>query len=193
MLKYFLNRELSTRLGIPLSRWKRWSREFLPPDPLGGLQSGFARQYSVRDAFVVYLAGYLVSSQAYSIPEARQILHDLSGWLQNEIIDPCCAAAETGPEPASQAHRLELMITPVQRNGLPAFSYRARLLMDRRRLGEVDEAELWQEQYRENVLKPGKPLPPGCYPVCGGWVALSALADHFFERLSACSMPSTDL
>jgi hypothetical protein len=184
MLKYFQNRDLSMRLGIPLSRWKRWSREFLPPDPLGGLQSGFARQYSVRDAFVVYLAGYLVSSQAYSIPEARQILHDLSGWLENEIIDPGCAAAETGVETASQTRRFEVLITPVRHNG-PAFSYRTRLLLDRKRLGDDGEAELWQEQYRENILKPGTPLPSGCYPICGGWVALSALADHFFERLSA--------
>ena len=47
MIRFYLNRELSDRLGIRLSRWKRWSREFLPPDPLGGLQSGFARQYSL--------------------------------------------------------------------------------------------------------------------------------------------------
>lgn len=184
MLKYYLNRELAMRLDIPLSRWKRWSREFLPPDPLGGLQSGFARQYSIREAFVVYLAGYLVSSQAYSIPEARQILHDLTAWLQKEVIDPCCAVAETGSEPTSQGCCLELMIIPVQRNGFPAFSYRARRLLDRRRLGVADEAELWQEQYRESILKPGKPAPSGCYPICGGWVALSVLADHFFERLS---------
>jgi hypothetical protein len=185
LLKYYLNRELAMRLEIPLSRWKRWSREFLPPDPLGGLQSGFARQYSIRDAFVVYLAGYLVSSQAYSIPEARQILQDLKGWLQKEVIDPCCTVAEKGPEPASPACRLELMIVPVQRNGIPAFGYRARRLMDRRCIGDADGAELWQEQYRENVLKPGKPVPSGCYPICGGWVALSTLADHFFERLCA--------
>ena len=185
MLKYLLNRELATRLEIPLSRWKRWAREFLPPDPLGGLQSGFARQFSIREAFTVYLAGYLVSAQAYSIPEARHILLDLHNWLQKEIIDPGCAAAETGPEPVLPDQRLALMITPVQRNGAPAFSYRARRLTDRRRIGEVDEAELWQEQYREVVIKSGKPVMSGCYPVCGGWVALSMLADHFFERLSA--------
>lgn len=185
MLKYYLNRELAMRLDIPLSRWKRWSREFLPPDPLGGLQSGFARQYSIRDAFVVYLAGYLVSCQAYSIPEARQILHDLNGWLQKEVIDPYSVVAEKRPEPASPPCRIDLLIIPIQRNGLPAFSYRARRLMDRRRIGEAEEAGLWQEQYRENVLKPGKPVSSGCYPICGGWVALSALANHFFERLSA--------
>jgi hypothetical protein len=184
MLKFYLNRELSTRLEIPLSRWKRWSREFLPPDPLGGLQSGFARQYSVRDAFVVYLAGYLVSSKAYSIPEARQILQDLNGWLQNEIVDPCCAVAEAGAETTSQVRRHELMITPIQGNGQAAFSYRVRLLLDRSRLDSDDTVEIWQEQFKEEVLKSGKPVSSGCYPTCGRRLALSVLADHFFKRLS---------
>ena len=157
MLKYFLNRELSKRFGIPLGRWKRWSREFLPPDPLGGLQSGYARQFSVRDAFLVYLAGYLVSSQAYSIPEARQILHDLNDWLQKEIIDPGATAVEAEAALASQSRRQELIITPVERNGLKAFSYRVRLLKDRRCLDGGQTAELWQEQYWESVWKPGEP------------------------------------
>jgi hypothetical protein len=51
MIKFFTNREVSNRLDINLSKWKRWSREFLPPDPLGGMQSGFARQYSPDGAW----------------------------------------------------------------------------------------------------------------------------------------------
>jgi len=185
MLKYYLNRELSTRLEIPLSRWKRWSREFLPPDPLGGLQSGFARQYSIRDAFVVYLAGYLVSSQGYSIPEARQILHDLGGWLQKEIIGPFGTKQENPPQTAVREPRCDLMIMPVQRNGRSAFSYRLRMLVERRPLEGSGGRELWQVQYREHAIKPGTPMPPIGYPCCGKWVALSVLASHFFERLSA--------
>jgi len=83
LIKYFLNRELARKLEINLARWKRWSREFLPPDPLGGLQSGFARQYSPEDAFTVFLGGHLVSNLRYSIPEAKQILADLRGWLKS--------------------------------------------------------------------------------------------------------------
>jgi len=184
MLKYYLSRELSMRLEIPLSRWKRWSREFLPPDPLGGLQSGFARQYSVRDAFVVYMAGYLVSSQAYSIPEARQILQDLNDWLQKEVIEPCCVSVETGVEAPLQMGIHELIITPVRRNGVNVYSYRLRLLIDRRQIDGENTAEIWQEQFREKVLKPGNPVSSGCYPTCGRRVALSVLADHFFKRLS---------
>ena len=109
MLKFYSNRQLSSFLDIPLSRWKRWSREFLPPDPLGGLQSGFARQFSIRDAFVVYLAGYLVSNLGYTIPEARIILHDLNGWLKKNIIDPYGTAAGAGPEAVQQIPRLDLI------------------------------------------------------------------------------------
>jgi hypothetical protein len=84
MIKFFTNRDLSSQMAINLARWKRWSREFLPPDPLGGMQSGYARQYNPDDAFTVYLGGHLVSELKYAIPEARQILGDLRGWLADK-------------------------------------------------------------------------------------------------------------
>ena len=81
MIKFFTSQELSQKLDIRLSRWKRWSREFLPPDPLGGLQSGYARQYNTDQSFTVFLGGYLVGDLKFTIPEARLILHDLHAWL----------------------------------------------------------------------------------------------------------------
>jgi hypothetical protein len=81
MIKFFTSQELSQKLDIKLTRWKRWAREFLPPDPLGGLQSGVARQYNPDQAFTVFLGGYLVGSLKFTIPEARRILHDLHDWL----------------------------------------------------------------------------------------------------------------
>jgi len=84
MIKYFTNRELSQKLEIKLAKWKRWSREFLPPDPLGGLQSGFARHYHPDEAFSVYLGGCLVADLNFSIPETRHILSDLETWLEKQ-------------------------------------------------------------------------------------------------------------
>ncbi len=81
MVTFYQNRELSQKLGVNLAKWKRWSREFLPPDPLGGLQSGYARQYNLDDAFTVHLGGYLVSELKFSIPEAKQVLSDLKKWM----------------------------------------------------------------------------------------------------------------
>jgi len=83
LIKYYTNRELAPKLGINLARWKRWSREFLPPDPLGGMQSGYARQYSPDDAFAVFLGGHLVSELKFTIPEAKQILADLQTWIND--------------------------------------------------------------------------------------------------------------
>ena len=86
MIRFYSNRELAQKFGLNLAKWKRWSREFLPPDPLGGLQSGFARQYTLKDAFRVYLAGFLVSELKYSIPAAKEITDELTGWLESENI-----------------------------------------------------------------------------------------------------------
>ncbi|MGD1998918.1 MAG: hypothetical protein PVG81_14040 [Desulfobacterales bacterium] len=83
MLRFFSNRELSAGLSIPLARWKRWAREFLPPDPLGGLQSGVARQFSVDEALIVFLGGHLVAELKTSVPDARQILKDLTPCLRD--------------------------------------------------------------------------------------------------------------
>ncbi len=79
---YYKSRHISDRLGIKLAKWKRWTREFLPPDPLSGQQSGYARNFNIKDAFHVYLAGYLVGSMSFSIPQARQILSDLGPSLK---------------------------------------------------------------------------------------------------------------
>lgn len=81
MIKFYTNRELSQIFSTNLAKWKRWSREFLPPDPLGGLQSGYARQYNIDEAFTVFLGGHLVGDLKFTIPESRQILYDLKQWL----------------------------------------------------------------------------------------------------------------
>ncbi len=81
MIQFYSNRELSEKLDINLARWKRWSRDFLPPDPLGGMRSGYARQYAFKDLFKVYLGGYLLYHLKLTVAEAQRILTDLSPWL----------------------------------------------------------------------------------------------------------------
>ena len=183
MLKFYLNRDLSARLGIPLSRWKRWSREFLPPDPLGGHQSGYARQYSTKDAFLVYLAGFLVSTLGFSIPAARQILHDLTPWLIKNVIENGAWAPNQNGDTAVVPPCIYLIIMPARRKVTPAFTYRIRSRIERKTLAE-GETTLWQEQFTEQVIKPGEPLTAGCYPACARWVDLSAIAEHFFAQLT---------
>ncbi len=83
MAKFYNNRELSEKFDINLARWKRWSREFLPPDPLAGKQAGYPRQYYVDNAFTVFIGGHLVADLGFSIPEARQILNESQAWMKS--------------------------------------------------------------------------------------------------------------
>jgi hypothetical protein len=79
---YYTSKHISDALDIKLARWKRWAREFLPPDPLSGRQSGYARNFNIKDAFHVYLAGYLVGTVGFTISEARHIMSDLDPSLK---------------------------------------------------------------------------------------------------------------
>lgn len=81
MVHFYTNRELSEILDINLARWKRWSRYFLSPDPLGGLQSGYARQYLFKDLFTVFLGGHLLGHLKLPLAQSRQVVTDLSPWL----------------------------------------------------------------------------------------------------------------
>ena len=53
---------------------------FYRPIPLGGLRTGYARQFSYKEAFCVFLAGYLVSALKFSVPEAKTDSFG-SGWV----------------------------------------------------------------------------------------------------------------
>jgi len=46
------------------------------------MRSGYARQYVFKDLFKVFLGGYLLSHLKMSVLESRQILTDLSFWLE---------------------------------------------------------------------------------------------------------------
>ncbi len=85
-MKYYTSQELSKKLSINLAKWKRWAREFLPPDPLGGFQSGYARQYTREEAFIVFLGGYAVSDLSVPIPETKKLLKDLQAWLEKNSV-----------------------------------------------------------------------------------------------------------
>lgn len=83
------NRQAAEKFGINFAKWKRWSREFLPPDPSAGMQRGVTRQYSPEEAFTVYLGGYLVSDLRISVSEAKAVLKDLlPDWLEKHDIFP---------------------------------------------------------------------------------------------------------
>ena len=182
MLRYYSSRELSHRLQSPLNRWKRWSREFLPPDPLGGLQSGYARQFSTREAFIVYLGGFLVAGLGFAIPQARQIIEDLNDWLKKIVFDGYLMGrrAEDADMPAEWT-RYEVhifgMVGPSSRMS-GKLTYRIREVLTRSRNANGD----WVEIYKEVGFKGLLDTPPSGYPTVRCLLDITDLAEFFVRR-----------
>ena len=156
MIKFYSNRELSQKLKINLARFKRWSREFLPPDPLGGMQSGYARQYSIDHAFTVYLGGHLVGELKYTIPEAKKILKDLKKWLKKKDF---YINTENGEKTENDAKDLvkEYIIFILRKNDLKnsseIFSYRIRGIISNIPVN-YNEYRVREERYIEEYILP---------------------------------------
>lgn len=179
MLRYHSSRELSHLFQIPLNRWKRWSREFLPPDPLGGRQSGYARQFSTREAFIVYLGGFLVAGLGFSIPQARQIIKDLNGWLKKIVFDGHLFARRQGntekPEGQSR-HEIDIMGQVVTSRGMNGkLAYRLREIAPRSRGADGR----WIETYTAVNLKNQPDAPMGGYPAVRCLLNITDLVERF--------------
>ncbi len=154
MIKFYTNRELAQKLKLNLARFKRWSREFLPPDPLGGMQSGYARQYSIDNAFTVYLGGYLVGELKYTILEAKKILEDLKRWLkENDFYINAKNAGKIGEHEKGLVK--EYIIFILRENDLKKsswkFSYRIRGIINNRQ-GIYKEHNVKEERYIEEYV-----------------------------------------
>jgi len=183
MLRFFSNRELSAGLSIPLAKWKRWSREFLPPDPLGGLRSGVTRQFSVDEAMIVFLGGHLVAELKTSVPDARQILQDLTpclrdiGLFANSRIHERFSAGSTDPI----ADYLISICRVSTQPGLAArFTYTLRGQISRSLQGHGDR-RVYLERYIEERL----PLsaPSSSKQLSSRTLNISAMADFFVNAL----------
>lgn len=161
MLKFYSNRELSEKLGINLAKWKRWSRELLPPDPLGGLQSGYARQYNPADAFTVCLGGHLISDLKYTIPESKQILTDLHNWLVQGgfFFDP--VHSDSNPEIQKMVRSYQVLIQQNTEaiNSHSGFRYQIRGIIATQP-AEYKSFSVNQEFWIETVLPEGESFPP---------------------------------
>ena len=174
------NRDLAKRLGINLARWKRWSREFLPPDPLAGKQSGYARQYYLDDAFRTYLGGHLVAHLNLPVCDARRILADLAPWMKREgLCYDIRGQRRSALEPAPPVLTREVRIQSF--NG--GFRYHERRLVARRCIAEGPPV-LWEERWAEGSIQTGMESAPAAPndSICRT-LRISALLDDFEEQL----------
>jgi len=161
MIIFYGNRELSEKLGINLAKWKRWSRELLPPDPLGGLQSGYARQYNPADAFTVYLGGHLIADLKYTIPECKQILVDLHDWLvlQGFFFDPIQPVKNTDFHQMIQAYQIFIQQDTEPAKGLCGFHYLIRGIISTEQAEYKGFSVNHEIQYETNISE-GHTFPP---------------------------------
>jgi hypothetical protein len=73
---------MSDKLGVPLSKIRRWAMEFLPPDPRATRQSGYGREHTDNDAWFFYLGGKII--------EATGMPFKVIVPLMEEHIKPWC-------------------------------------------------------------------------------------------------------
>jgi hypothetical protein len=191
MIRFYSNKELSQAFQINLAKWKRWSREFLPPDPLGGLQSGYARQYNLDEAFRVFLGGHLVGDLKYTIPESRQILDDLHHWLieHNFYFD------FSGDSDRSQASRqsvqnYQIAIVPRKIPGgrTAGFSYWITAVLSNE-AGDLDDHQIRRERVHELSIGPPEAVPSltGVESYCV--LNINALRRNFLNGLQNITHP----
>jgi len=82
------NRELFEAFDVVESTWKRWSREFLPPDPAAGKSKGKARKYTQDEAFKVWFGGQLLTEKQMSVVEAKDVVKALGIYMDVKGFSP---------------------------------------------------------------------------------------------------------
>ncbi len=186
MLRFFTSRELSHNLQIPLAKWKRWSREFLPPDPLGGLQSGVARRYSVDQALTVYIGGHLVAEQKASIPEASQIMAELHacfkdiGVFANTRIHPRYRLGEYGAISSFCIFICRDLNVPI---GTSPFNFTVRGLVSREVFDDGTH-KVHREDYLEVCVPMSTQTPLDMYNKNIKLLPISVLVDQFTRAMN---------
>ena len=184
MIKFYTNKELSQIFDINLARWKRWSREFLPPDPLGGLQSGYARQYNLDEAFTVFLGGHLVAALKFTIPEARQILFELRQWLlDHDLYFDFSGRANPRPQSVQPVQHYQIAIVNRDRtdNPQPSFHYRIKATITSATI-EYQGVKMQQERYITSVLEGQDAESVGDRAESYRLVNISRLRSNFLDR-----------
>ncbi len=170
---YYNSQELSAMLEINISKWKRWVREFLPPDALGGFQSGYARQFTLKEAFRVFLGGILVSSLKYTVPEARRILDDLHSWLKAEGF---YALRVPDPNQLHSSFRIYIYPLPSQK-----FGYTIRSILSAQ--SENKAAQI--ERYSAVVLAAARDRIASGEASTARVLGISKLYEYFTTRLTS--------
>ena len=187
MIRFYTNKELSQKFNVNLARWKRWSREFLEPDPLGGLQSGYARQYNPDEAFTVDLGGHLLGDLKFSVPETKQILIDLHPWLvDHDFYFYVATTPESDKNRTCEINHYQLIISnrAIRRDKERGLSYWARGIIS------VDSINLngdpvQREHFHESSIGPQESKSPRMIAESYRVLNISMFRKNFLNRLQS--------
>ena len=103
------NSELSKLCKYPISKIRRNTKEFLPPDPQASRRSGYSRRFRLDDAFKVFVGTHLVSVLGYSFHEARIIIRDLWPWAESVALLPEKFKPRTGIDEGLKNYDVRIM------------------------------------------------------------------------------------
>jgi hypothetical protein len=76
------NKILADSLHVPLTRLRRWAKEFLPSDPKATRQSGYIREYSDNDGWFMYISGKIMEATGFTFRKTQKIMEGkLKPWM----------------------------------------------------------------------------------------------------------------
>jgi hypothetical protein len=138
------NKEISEKFEIPLTKVRRYSKKFLPADPVAIQHSGKAREHSINDAFKIYLAEHLIVDMGFLTEQAQNIMHELGPWLEHNGFFPENAP---GVVPVQEPTLIHII-----RAGTPSgFFYKSVKLIHQKAL-EQDTIHRYERNYIEEDI-----------------------------------------
>jgi len=76
------NKILADSMGVPLTRIRRWAKEYLPPDPKATRQSGYLREYSDNDGWFLFISGIIMDATGFTFRKTQKIMNEiLKPWM----------------------------------------------------------------------------------------------------------------
>ena len=144
------NRLLEEATNFTHAQIKRWAVAFLNVDEASGQHSGISRTYSFEQAVMIFFGGYLVRDLKFTLIEARQIIDDVSRWMNDQgwRIEEWVAFEQTksiGTYTATTNFPWADLEINIGDGGSDRFFYDIKIISLKKRMKGSDE---WQEKYK---------------------------------------------
>ncbi len=127
-----------------------------------------------------------MSGLGFSIPQARQVIRELNGWMKKKMLDGHLirrGAANGDRRKAGLRYEIHILERPAGAAHNPdRLSYRVREVERRERV-TAGQPSRWQEAYTEAEINSTSDHGEGGYPPVCHLLAITDLADRFASLL----------